>query len=58
MHVVTEDKAVTWAVSADQHLLPLKDIHEVFARAAADLGADGEAAAEAVLSERPMKVSS
>jgi hypothetical protein len=51
MHVVTEDKAMTRAVSAGEHLLPLKDIHEVLARAAADLGADGEAAAEAVLSE-------
>ncbi len=49
MHVVSEDKAMTRAVSADEHLLPLKDIHEVLARAAADLGADGEAAGEAVL---------
>jgi hypothetical protein len=43
MHVVTEDKAMTRAVSADGHLLALKDIHEVLTRAAADLGADGEA---------------
>lgn len=50
MHVVTEDKAMTRAVSAAERLFPLKDIHEVLARAAADLGADGEAAAEAVLS--------
>jgi PIN domain len=51
MYVVTKDKAMARAVSTDELLLPLKDIHEVLARAAADLGADGEAAAEAVLSE-------
>ena len=49
MHIVTEDKAMTRAVSADERLLALKDIHEVLARAATGLGADGEAAAEAVL---------
>jgi hypothetical protein len=49
MLVVTEDKAMTRAVSADRHLLALKDIHEVLAQAGADLGADGEVAAEAVL---------
>jgi hypothetical protein len=47
----TEDKAMTRAVSADERLLALKGIHKVLARAAADLGADGEAAAEAVLSK-------
>jgi PIN domain len=51
MHVVTEDKAMTRAASADDHLIPLKDIHEVLARAAADLGAAGESAAEAAISE-------
>lgn len=51
MQVVTEDKAMRRAVSADERLLALKDIHEVLARAASDLGADGEAAAEAVFSE-------
>jgi hypothetical protein len=50
LHVVTEDKAMTRAAGADERLLTLKDIHEVLARAAADLGADGEAAAEAVFS--------
>jgi hypothetical protein len=49
MHVVTQDKAMTRAVSGDEHLIALSDIHEVLARAAADLGDDGEAAAEAVL---------
>ncbi len=48
LYVVTEDKAMMRAVAADPRLLPLKDIHEVLARAAADLGAEGEAAAEAV----------
>lgn len=49
MHVVTEDRAMLRAAAADEHLLELKNIHEVLARAAADLGGDGEAAAEAVL---------
>jgi hypothetical protein len=49
MHVVTEDKAMTRAVLADERLPAMKGIHEVLARAAADLGADGETAAEAVL---------
>jgi hypothetical protein len=49
MHVVTEDKAMTRAVAADERLLALKNIHEVLTRAAADLGANGEAIAEAVL---------
>ena len=51
IYVVTEDKAMTRAVSADEYLLPLRNIHEVLARAAADLGADGEGVAEAVLRE-------
>jgi hypothetical protein len=51
MYVVTEDKAMTRAISADKRLRPLKDIHEVLARAAAGLGANGEAAAEAVLAK-------
>jgi hypothetical protein len=51
MHVVTQDKAMTRAVSADDGLLALKDIHEVLARAAAYLGENGEAAAEEVLAK-------
>jgi PIN domain len=51
MLVVTEDKAMTRAVSGDRHLLALKNINEVLSRAAADLGVDGEAAADAVLSK-------
>jgi hypothetical protein len=49
MHVVTEDKAMTRAVVADERLLALKDVHEVLTRAAADLGSAGEAVAEALL---------
>jgi hypothetical protein len=51
MHVVSGDKAMTRAASADERLLAVKDIHEVLARAAAGLGAEGEAVAEAVLSK-------
>jgi hypothetical protein len=57
MLVVTEDKAMTRAVSGDRHLLALKNIYEVLSRAAADLGAEGEAAAEAVLSKPAFKSS-
>ena len=49
MHVVTQDKAMTRAVSGDERLIALSGIHEVLARAAADLGDDGAAAANAVL---------
>jgi hypothetical protein len=49
VYVVTEDKAMTRAALADEHLLTLKNIHDVLTRAAADLGPDAEAAAEAVL---------
>jgi hypothetical protein len=49
MNIVTEDKSMTRAVLEDARLIALKDIHEVLARAAADLGADGETAAETVL---------
>ena len=51
MHVVTQDKAMTRAVSADEGLLALKDIHEVLARAVAYLGENGEAAAKEVLAK-------
>ena len=50
VHVVTEDKAMTRAVEADSHLLALKTIHDVLARAAADLGAQAQAIADALLS--------
>lgn len=49
MHVVTEDKALTRAASSSDELLPLKSIHEVLSRAAANLGADGEQISDAVL---------
>jgi PIN domain len=50
VHVVTEDKAMTRAVQADLRLLALNTIHDVLARAAADLGARAEAIADALLS--------
>ncbi len=47
--VVTEDKAMIRTIAANEKLLHLKDIHELLARAAADLGAEGEAAGEDAL---------
>jgi PIN domain len=49
VHVVTEDKAMTRAVEADPRLLALKTIHDVLTRAAAELGAQAEAIADALL---------
>jgi hypothetical protein len=49
IYVVTRDQPMTRAVLADQRLLPLKDIHELLGRAAAELGAAGESAAETAL---------
>lgn len=48
IYVVTHDRAMKRA-ALDRNLLQLEDIHEVLVRAAADLGAEGETAAEAVL---------
>jgi hypothetical protein len=45
VHVVTADKAMIRAAEADPHLLPLKSIHDVLTRAAADLGPEAEAVA-------------
>jgi hypothetical protein len=42
---------MTRAVSEDGHLLALRNIQEVLTRVAADLSADGDAAAEAALSK-------
>jgi PIN domain len=49
VHVVTADKAMTRAAEADTHLLPLKTIHDVLTRAAADLGSQAEAVADELL---------
>src|SRR5262249_3776177 len=57
MNIVTEDESMTRAVAEDEHLIALKDIHEVLTRAAADLGVDGEAVGAAVM-ERPTFASS
>jgi hypothetical protein len=51
MYIVTEDKAMTRAAIADEHLLPMNSIHEVLTRAVADLSSAAEAVAEAILSD-------
>ncbi len=49
IHVVTADGAMARAAKADPNLLPMKSLHEVLARAAADLGPEAEAIADALL---------
>lgn len=49
VHVVTRDGAMGRAAEADPNLLPLKDIQEVLARAATDLGPEAEAVADSLL---------
>lgn len=49
LYVVTEDKAMAEAAARHSDLLPLKDLHDVLTRAAADLDTEGEAIAEATL---------
>ena len=51
VHVVTADEAMTRAASAHPNLLPLKTIHDVLTRAAADLGPQAETTAGKLLSQ-------
>ena len=49
VHVVTRDGAMERAAKMDPSLLPLKDIQELLARAATDLGPEAEAIANSLL---------
>ena len=49
IYVVTEDKAFLRAVNNERSLTPLKNIHDLLARASTDLGSEGELAAETAL---------
>ena len=57
LHVVTEDKAMARAVALTPRLHGIKGFHEMLARAAADLGPLGEAAADRVLQAPAFDVS-
>lgn len=52
IYVVTEDNAMLRAVDASSSLEGLKDIHDLLARAAADLSKRGESAAESALNKQ------